>query len=150
IATDSKDHSCVATINALEIFWGEVEPVETGLGETGDSGRRIGRSDDLLGASYPHDSARKSRGFKSDTWIRDLGLFQAIPSKGPYSIEHSCVTGIFLFLNLGRGLPTVCNSFGRDCRFILQNRLIGCFPYLPCGGLQACETSRVGPPLPDR
>ena len=59
----------------LEIFWREVEPVETGLGETGDSGRRIGRSDDLLGASYPHDSARKSRGFKSDAWICDLGLF---------------------------------------------------------------------------
>src|SRR5438093_12850312 len=52
----------------------------------------------------------------------------------------------FLFLNLGRGLPAVCNSFGRDCRFILQNGLVGCFLWLPCGGLQACETSRVGPP----
>src|SRR5207247_2186584 len=77
----TKEHSRVARINAFEIFWRGVLPVEADSGESRCSRRRMGGSEVFVSASYRHDSAWKSRGLEPPAWICDLGLFQAIPSK---------------------------------------------------------------------
>src|SRR5207247_9804443 len=72
---------CVARLNALEISW-RVPPVETDLGQSMNSGRRIGLSTVFGGARYPHESAQKSRSVKSHAWIGDLCLLCVIDPQG--------------------------------------------------------------------
>jgi hypothetical protein len=64
---------------AFEIFWRGVPPVETVLAESCDSGRRIERSADFRGASYPLESARRSRRSESPAPIPDQGLSCTCP-----------------------------------------------------------------------
>src|SRR5438046_8949385 len=67
---------------AFEIFLRGSLPVEPGPGLISRLWRRSGLSTVFGGASYPHESARKSRSFKSHAWIGDLGLFWVISPQG--------------------------------------------------------------------
>src|SRR6266851_10003598 len=53
----SKKQSVSRGATAFEIFWRGVPPVETILGESRNSGRRIERSTVFPAASYRHDQA---------------------------------------------------------------------------------------------
>src|SRR5207247_9696055 len=67
---------------AFEIFLRGSLPVEPGPGLISRLWRRSGWSTVFGGPSYPHESARKSRSFKSHVCIRTLGLFCASFPRG--------------------------------------------------------------------
>src|SRR5213596_2692616 len=72
----SKEHFCVARINAFEIFWQGVPPVEPGLGFDSCFSRRIGRSSvlDIVELSV-QVSVKTARG--QIARISDQGVFCA-------------------------------------------------------------------------
>jgi len=121
-------------------------PVEADSGESRCSRRRMGGSEVFVGASYRHDSARKSRSCESDAWICDLGLFRAIPSKNR-APKSTLVSREFFHFQI---LERVVSPSETELREIPgMSRRTGCLTFFSSccvAALQACETSRPGPP----